>query len=160
MSFKKILSIVFAIIICISSASVFAFAEDDSDGDIMLPPSEDVEVSIIYAPIKSRIIYNQVGPILEGIILKVTYYDGHSEVFKVKKVDNGYKAGDFTVSVFCFFLEAIGQPSNYGTKAPGFYVTKHENGLLYEGVTDFSVLSIPNLIEFFNCLKTIVGIYL
>ena len=160
MSLKKLLSIILAIIICISSASVFAFAEDDSDGDIMLLPSEDVEVSIIYAPVKSRIIFNRIGPFLEGMIIKITYYDGHSEVLKVEKVDNGYKAGDFSISSYFFFLEATGQLSNYGTKTLGFYVTKHENDLLYEGVTDFSVLSIPNLIEFFNCLKTIVKIYL
>lgn len=159
MKIKKFLSIILAVIICMCSTGFLAFAEDDSDGDIMLPPSEDVEVSIIYAPIKSRIIYNQVGPFLEGMILEITYFDGYSEVLKVEKVDNGYRAGDFSVSTFHFFLEALGQPSNYGTKVLSVYVTKHENNLLYEGVTDFSVISIPNITEFFNCLRTLVKIY-
>lgn len=116
MKIKKFLSIVLAVIICFSSASFFAFAQEDSDGDIMLPLSEEVEVSIIYAPIKSRIVYNQSGPFLEGMILKITYYDGHSEVLNVERVGNAYKAGDFSVSSYCFFLDALGQLSNYGTK--------------------------------------------
>lgn len=155
-TFKKILSVILALISCFMLSSI-AFAENDSDGDIMLPPSEEVEVSIIYAPIKSRIIYNQVGPFLEGVILKVTYYDGHSEVLKVEKVDNGYKAGDFSISSYCFFLEATGQLPNYGTKSLSFYVTKHENDLLYGGVTDYTAISIPNITEFLNCIKTIIN---
>lgn len=151
MKIKKFLSIILAVIICMCSTGFLAFAEDDSDGDIMLPSSEDVEVSIIYAPVKSRIIYNQIGPFLEGMILKINYFDGVSEILKVEKVENGYKAGDFSISSYYFFLEATGQLSNYGTKTLSIYVSKHENDLLYGGVTDFTVLSIPNLIEFFYC---------
>lgn len=160
MKIKKFLSIILAIVICITSAGCFAFAENDSDGDIMLPLSEEVEISIIYTPVKSRIIYNQFGPLLEGIILKITYFNGKTEILKVEKVENGYKAGDFSVSAFCFFLEAMGQPANYGTKDVSFYVSKYENDVLYEGVTDFSVISIPNPIEFFYCLKTMVKVSL
>lgn len=157
MSFKKLLSIVLAVIICISSAYVFAFAEDNSDGDIMLPPSEDVEVSIVYMPLKSRIIYNRLAPNLNGMIIKITYFDGRTETLKVKKVENAYKAGDFSIYSHCFFLEAIGQLSNYGTKTPSIYVSKHENELLYGGVTNYTAISIPNITEFFNCIKTIVN---
>ncbi len=153
MSFKKLLSIVLAIIICISSASVFAFAEDNSDGDIMLPPGEDIEVSIVYMPLKSRIIYNKLGPNLNGMIIKITYFDGRTEILKVKKVENAYKAGDFSISSYCFFLEATGQCENYGAKEVSCYVSKYENYVIYEGVMDYSVVSIPNIIELFNCLK-------
>ena len=155
-SFKKILSFILATILTFGICTV-ALAENDSDGDIMLPPSEDVEVSIIYAPIKSRIIYNRIGPFFEGMIIKITYYDGHSEVLKVEKVENGYKAGDFSVSSYCFFLEATGQLSNYGTKTLSVYVSKHENDMFYGGVTNYTAISIPNITEFFNCIKTIVN---
>lgn len=155
MKTKKILSIILAVVICMCSTGFFAFAEDDSDGDIMLPPGEDIEVSIVYMPLKSRIIYNKYGPDLNGMIIKVTYFDGRTEILKVKKVENAYKAGDFSISSYCFFLEATGQRENYGAKEVSFYVSKHENNVIYEGVTNYSVLSIPNITELFNCLKTI-----
>lgn len=157
MKTKKLLSIILAIIISLCSVGFFAFAEDDSDGDIMLPPSEDVKVSIIYVPVKSRIIYNKISPFLEGMVLKITYFDGNSEILKVEKVENGYKAGDFSISSYCFFLEATGQLSNYGAKTLSIYVSKHENNMLYEGVTNYSAISIPNIIEFLNCIKTIIN---
>lgn len=166
MNFKKFLSVILAIIICISTATVFAFAED-SEPNPILPPTEDVEVTILYAPVISRIIYDKAGPFIDGMILKITYYDGSSEIVTVKRYtdfsntqsiyDNAYKAGDFTVSVWpYFFVDAIGYPENYGEKEIGIHVVKRENNLTYEGIANLSVLSIPNPIEFFYCLKNII----
>ncbi len=157
MKIKKLLSIILAVIISLCSVGFFAFAEDDSDGDIMLPPAEEVEVSIVYMPLKSRIIYNKLGPNLDGMIIKITYFNGRTEVLKVKKVENAYKAGDFSVSSYCFFHEATGRRENYGAKDVSYYVSKHENDMLYEGVTNYSAISIPNITEFFNCIKTLVN---
>lgn len=159
-TFKKILSLILAFAVTLGVCT-FAFAENDcDDGDIMLPPTEDIEVSVVYAPVTSRIVYNQKGPFYDGVILKITYCDGTSEILKVKRTENGYyKAGDFNVDGFLFFLEAAGQISNYGIKTPGLHVSKHENGMLYEGSTGFAVISIPNIFEFFNCIRTLIKIY-
>ncbi len=132
-------------------------SENDSDSDIMLPPGEDIEVSIVYMPLKSRIIYNKLGPNLDGMIIKITYFDGRTEILKVKKVENAYKAGNFSISSYCFFLEATGQCENYGAKEVSCYVSKYENNVIYEGVTNYTAISIPNITEFFNCIKTIVN---
>ena len=72
MKFRKFLSVILAIIICISTATVFAFAEDDSEGEMpTLPPTEDIEVAILYAPPTSRVIYDKAGPFIDGMILKI-----------------------------------------------------------------------------------------
>lgn len=159
-SIQKILSLILALAMILGVCN-FAFAENDSDdGDILLPPTEDIEVSVLYAPVTSRIVYNQMGPFYDGVVLKITYCNGSSEILKVKRAENRYyKAGDFNVDSFLFFLEAVGQISNYGIKTSGLYIYKHENGVLYEGGTDFAVISIPNIFEFFNCIKTLIKIY-
>lgn len=167
MNFKKFLSVILAIIIYISTATVFAFAED-SEPNPILPPTEDVEVTILYAPVISRIIYDKSVPYIGGMVLKITYYDGSSEIVTAKNkhsisfdsqsiYDNAYEAGDFTVYVWpYFFVDAIGYPENYGEKEIGIHVVKRKNNLTYEGIANLSVLSIPNPIEFFYCLKNII----
>ena len=56
-----------------------------------------------------------------------------------------------------FFLEALGQPSNYGMIAPQLYISKTVDGVKYEGAMSFKMLSIPNMLELVACIKTIVG---
>lgn len=154
---KRIVSALLALIIALSMCSLAFAADGEGENEIGVSSSEAVEVSAVYVPLKNRIVYNRFLASPNGIVLKVTYRDGRSEILTVKQDGENYRAGDFNVTLSWFFLEALGQPSNYGMITPQLYISKTVDGVKYEGAMSFKMLSIPNMLELVACIKTIVG---
>lgn len=154
---KRIVSALLALIIALSMCSLAFAADGEDENETGVSSSEAVEVSAVYVPLKNRIAYNRFLASPNGIVLKVTYRDGRSEILTVKQDGEDYRAGDFNVTLSWFFLEALGQPSNYGMIAPQLYISKIVDGVKYEGAMSFKMLSIPNMLELVACIKTIVG---
>lgn len=156
--FKKILSLTLALITVLGICSL-AFAQDDEDVDMLLYPIEDIEISILYAPITSRIVYDLADPNPCGMILKVTYYDGKTEIVMVRKYKEWYVAGDYDIFVRGLYNHETGKPENYGIKEAYIFVGKHGYNMTYEGTANFNVLSIPDITEFSICMEKALSKY-
>ena len=123
--FKKILSLTLALIMLLGICSLAFAQDDDEDVDMLLYPSENIEISILYAPITSRIVYNLTDPIPYGMILQVTYQDGKSEIVWVRKCKDWYVAGDYDIFVRGLYNHDTGKIENYGDKEACIFVGKH-----------------------------------
>lgn len=166
MKIKRILSIFLVITLSFGMCTI-AFAEENigipEDGeDFMptLPPSEDVEISVVYRPLKSMVSFANFGPFLAGTVLEVTYADGKTETVILQTNWTGlsdYVAGKYNVYTSYFNTMEIKSP---GINQKTIYITKHENGILYEGLyKDFSYLYIPSLGEWLYLFSSLIRIY-
>ena len=115
MKLKKLLSVVLAIILCFGSMSIVSAQEVENDSDFLdtptLPTVEEVEVSVVYRPLKSLVSFAGFGPVLDGTVLKITYPDGQTEKVTVETNWIGfsdYVAGEFNVNISCFAMIARG----------------------------------------------------
>lgn len=113
--FKKLISLTLTLIISLSAATVFAYAEneDTSVNEKQFP----LTIEFVYAPLKSRIVIGDFGPLFAGTVIKANYADGTSELLTVRKTDDGYMAGDYKVEWNYFWYDYDGtQPTftNYG----------------------------------------------
>lgn len=153
MKIKRILSI-FLILALSFGICTIAFAEENIDipnpdeGDMpTLPPWEEVEVSVVYRPLKSMISFAGFGPMYEGTVLKITYTDGRTEVVILENNWTGlsdYVAGDYYVHIDYFNTMEV---KSLGINKSAIYLLKYENGIEYEGYEYFSYLYIPSLGE-------------
>ncbi len=157
-TFKKLLSFALALIMLLGICSL-AFAQGDEDVNMLINSTEEIEVSIIYSPITSRIVYNKSKPMPYGMILKITYLDGKNEFVMVRKYKDGYVAGEFFVQPFCYFLDETGQAENYGIQEAILSLGKTENNVCYDGEVRFNVISIPNATEFSICMEKALSKY-
>lgn len=162
MKIKRILSI-FLILALSFGMCTIAFAEENTeisedDVDMLLPPCEDVDVSVVYRPITSMVSFANFGPFLDGTVLKVTYADGTSEYITItseQAEDDSlvYVAGDYYVNVNFFNTMEVKSP---GISRKSFYIGKTVNGVQYEGLyRDFTYLYIPSLGEWMFMISNI-----
>lgn len=160
MKIKRILSI-FLILALSFGMCTIAFAEENTeisedDVDMILPPCEDVEVSVVYRPLKSMISFAGFGPMYEGTVLKITYTDGRTEVVILENNWTGlsdYVAGDYYVNVDLFNTMEVKSP---GINRKSIYIGKTVNGVQYEGLCrDFTYLYIPSLGEWMFMISNI-----
>ena len=162
MKIKRILSI-FLILALSFGMCTIAFAEENTeisedDVDMLLPPCEDVDVSVVYRPITSMVSFANFGPFLDGTVLKVTYADGTSEYITItseQAEDDSlvYVAGDYYVNVNFFNTMEVKSP---GISRKNFYIGKTVNGVQYEGLyRDFTYLYIPSLGEWMFMISNI-----
>lgn len=146
---KKITAVLLAMVFCFGT--LFVMPANAAEEEAKL-----TEVSIVYAPLLSRVVYDQIGPELSGMVLRFRYSDGRSETATVRREGNTFKAGDYSVGVFLFYLTAMGQIGNYGYKSTCVTVSDGEN----EVQSDFWIVSVPSPLEFVNCIKNLIKIYL
>lgn len=160
MKIKRILSI-FLILALSFGMCTIAFAEENTeisedDVDMLLPPCEDVDVSVVYRPITSMVSFANFGPFLDGTVLKVTYADGRTEVVILENNWTGlsdYVAGDYYVHIDYFNTMEVKSP---GISRKSFYIGKTVNGVQYEGLyRDFTYLYIPSLGEWMFMISNI-----
>ena len=160
MKIKRIISI-FLILALSFGMCTIAFAEENTeipedDVDMLLPPCEDVEVSVVYRPITSMVSFANFGPFLDGTVLKVTYADGRTEVVILENNWTGlsdYVAGDYYVHIDYFNTMEVKSP---GINRKSFYIGKTVNGVQYEGLyRDFTYLYIPSLGEWMFMISNI-----
>lgn len=154
MKIKKLLSVVLAFAICLCSLTVFASAEENIEEPgynkgfmPTLPPCEEVEVSVVYRPIASWISYADYGPLLDGIVLKITYSDGTDETVTITEKDGDplvYVAGKYNVYTNFFNTAEIRSP---GINMKKIVVDTYENGVDYSGECEIDYLYIPSFAE-------------
>ncbi len=166
MKIKKLLLVVLVFAMCLCSLTVFASAEENieepgyNEGFMpTLPPCEDVEVSVIYRPLKSFVSFAGFGPFLEGSIIKITYSDGTSEKVTLERSDNDfseYVAGDFYVYYGLFDTMEIKTP---GINIKTIVIDGFKNGINYSGNFNLSYFYIPSVAEIFYLLTSLFRIY-
>lgn len=159
--FKKLIAIILALVLALSAATVFAYAEDSADSPEASEP-KSVEVEFLYVPLKSRIVIGKFGPLFHGTVIRVTYPDGTSEKLTVKKTDNGYVAGDFTVDWNYFYTDFDSTQLivlNYGANSGVFGIRKENSEYSYYGEELFNYFIIPSPAEIagivYFCIKII-----
>lgn len=158
-------------VLCLCSLTVVASAEENieepgyNEGFMpTLPPSEDVEVSVVYRPLKSFFVFGVSSPDLKNTVLKITYPDGTSEKVKIEKSDNDfsdYVAGKYYVYIY---TGAFNEPEliNPGVNSKKIIVDYYEpeEGVEYSGMCDeYKYLYIPSAEEFFYIISALIKIY-
>lgn len=166
MKLKKLLSIILVLVLCLCSLTVFASAEENieepgyNEGFMpTLPPSEEVEVDVVFRPLKSFVSFAGFGPFLEGSILKITYSDGTSEKVTLERSDNDfseYVAGDFYVYYGWFDTMKIKTP---GINIKTIVIDGFKNDINYSGNFNLSYFYIPSMAEIFYLLTSLFRIY-
>lgn len=157
MKLKRLLSVVLAFILCFGSFSIIASAEEDSDfvDTPTLPTVEEVEVSVVYRPLKSLVSFAGFGPLLDGTVLKITYPDGKTEIVTVETNWIGfssYVAGDFNVYVSYFDTEEVKTPGIYQKR---IVLNGVKNNVEYEGTVDVYYLHIPSFGEMLYLIESL-----
>lgn len=150
--FKKVITLLLAVVICFA-AFVTAFAETDEEFDFPCGGViEMVQVKILYAPIKSLVVYGDSELELSGIVLKITYPTGEEEILIVEKNGNQYHAGDFSVSVYNFGNTESAESVKYGIfdKQIHLYFDKTHGG--YTGDVNLFYLNIPTISDIYNLI--------
>lgn len=166
MKIKRLLSIVLAMVLCLCSLTVVASAEENieepgyNEGFMpTLPPSEDVEISVVYRPLKSFVSFGSSNLLLEGAVFKITYPDGSSENIKFEKSDNDfskYVAGDYYIYYGLFDTMQIITP---GINQKTIVIDGFKNGINYSGNINLSYLYVPTMTEFYYLLTFLFKIY-
>lgn len=166
MKLKKLLLIILAFVLCFSSLTVIAYAEENADAPSCnegfmptLPPSEDVEVSVVYRPLKSFVSFGNFGPFFGGAVFKITYSDGTSENITLEKSDNDfseYVAGDYYIYYGLFETMEIKTP---GINKKTIVIDGFKNDINYSGNVNLSYLYIPTPIECYYLLTSLFKIY-
>ncbi|MBE6772324.1 MAG: hypothetical protein E7547_09320 [Ruminococcaceae bacterium] len=150
MKIKKLLSIVLALTLCFCSLTAVAYAEENTEDEALmptLPPTEEVDISVVYRPLKSLVSYSDYGPFLDGIVLKITYSDGTSETVAIT-IKGGepleYDAGKFNVYTNLFNTAEVRSP---GINTKKIVIDTYENGVEYSGECEIEYLYIPSFVE-------------
>lgn len=150
MRIKKILAIVMALALCLCSLTAIAYAEENTEDEAFmptLPPTEEVDISVVYRPLKSCVSYADYGPFLDGIVLKVTCSDGTSEMvtITIKGVEPlEYDAGKFNVYTDFFNTAEVRSP---GINTKKIVIDTYEDGVEYSGECEIDYLYIPSFGE-------------
>ncbi len=141
----RAISVILVFVLSFTSAGLLsAFAADDEPEFPCGGVIEEVDVKILYTPLMNRIAIGGYGPILTGTVLKVTYPDGESEILTVEKNDNYYSAGDYSVKIFNVDPVII----DYGIAKENVYINRDiENHVGYSGMTDFTYLNLPSVVD-------------
>lgn len=141
--FLKTFCIILVFVLTFTSAGLLNAAADSEPDYPCGGVIEKVDVKILYAPLKSRVVIGGFGPIITGTVLKVTYSDGKSEILTVKKNGNEYYAGDYSVYMCYFGIEP--DVTDYGIENKILSVDKGiENFVGYSGEAEFKYLSLPS----------------
>lgn len=143
---KKITAFLLAVALCFSVfCALPAYAAEETEAKL-------TGVSVVYAPLTSRIVWGTDSPILSGVVLKLTYDDGSSETATVKLTDEGFKANGYNVrSAIIFAFPAYGVAVNYGLHNNPIVVEDGENRV----EDDFYSFYIMPLDEFLYWIGTI-----
>lgn len=143
----RAISVILVFVLSFTSAGLpSAFAADDEPEFPCGGVIEEVDVKILYAPLMNRIAIGGYGPILTGTVLKVTYPDGESEILTVKQNGNEYCAGDYSVYISYFGFEPV--IIDYGIAKENVYINRDiENHVGYSGMTDFTYLNLPSVVD-------------
>lgn len=154
MKFKKLLSVILAIVLCLCSLTVGASAEEDEGLRY-----EDVEVSVVYRPLKSLFVIGVSSPVLEDTVIKVTYPDGTIEKVRVEKDENDfYFADKYRIYTSTFNDPQLISPGLNNGKIIVRYDS--EDGVRYSGAyTDYTYLYIPSAEELFYAISSLIRIY-
>ena len=166
MKFKKLLSVILAIVLCLCSLTIVASAEENieepgyNEGFMpTLPTCEDIEISVVYRPLKSFVSFANYGPFFEDTIFKITYSDGTSENIMLENSDNDfseYVADDYYIYYGLFETMEIKTP---GINKKTIVVDGLKNGVNYSGNINLSYFYIPSPIECFYLLTSLFKIY-
>lgn len=111
---------------------------------------EEVGVDILLAPLSSKIVIGDCNPIIEDIILKITYPNGEHEIIKVERVGDEYRAGDFSV-----FFSNVDAPDDYGVVKRSIYIDKNNvtwGG--YFGTIDYFYIFLPSFDDILQLLSS------
>lgn len=169
MKIKKLLSIILAMVLCLCSLTVVASAEENieepgyNEGFMpTLPPCEDVEISVVYRPLKSFFVIGVSAPDLEGTVLKITYYDGTSEKVKIEKSDNDFS--DYVAGKYYIYTSLFNEPEliSVGLNSEKIIVDYYdfEEEIEYAGTyTDYKYLYIPSVEDLIYFMSALVRIY-
>lgn len=164
MKLKKLLSVVLAFSLCFGFVSAVGSAEEiENDSDFLdtptLPTVEEVEVSVVYRPLKSLVSFAGFGPVLDGTVLKITYPDGQTEKVTVETNWIGfsdYVAGEFNVNISYFDTMNIKTP---GINKQRILLNGAKDDVEYDGVCSLDYLYIPSLGEIFYLIDSLVRIH-
>lgn len=154
MKIKKLLAIVMVLVLCFCSSTLVASAEEnteviDGNEEFMptLPPCEEVDISVIYRPLKSCVSFADYGPFLDGVVLKITYSDGTNETVTIARKDGDsleYVAGKYNVFTNFFNTTEVRSP---GINTKKFVIDTYEDGVEYSGKCEIDYLYIPSFGE-------------
>ncbi len=164
MRIKKLLSVILAFLLCFGFVSAVGSAEEiENDSDFLdtptLPTVEEVEVSVVYRPLKSLVSFAGFGPLFDGTVLKITYADGKTETVTVQTNWTGlsdYVAGNYNIYTSYFETMEIKSP---GINKKKVILNGMENGIEYEGSCNLSYLYIPSPVECFYLIASLFRIY-
>lgn len=135
--FKKILSVILALISCFVLCSVsFAIEAENSTDSVYL-----VDAKIVRVPLKNRIVFSQSPKSPEDIKIELKYSDGTTITEKVvANEDRYYVNGEL--------LEEAGGTTEviYGITSAGYFMNKGNIFLYYE------YLSLPSISDFIRSL--------
>ncbi len=163
MKIKRLLSVVLALLLCFGSMSIASAQEIENDSDFLdtptLPTVEEVEVSVVYRPLKSLVSFAGFGPLFDGTVLKVTYPDGSSETVTLETNWTGlsdYVAGDFNVYTSYFDTMNVKSP---GINKQRILLNGAKDDVEYEGVCNLDYLYIPSPGEIFYLIDLLIRIH-
>ena len=164
MKLKKLFSVVLTFLLCFSFVSAVGSAEEiENDSDFLdtptLPTVEEVEVSVVYRPLKSLVSFAGFGPLFDGTVLKVTYPDGSSETVTLETNWTGlsdYVAGDFNVYTSYFDTMNVKSP---GINKQRIVLNGVKDDVEYDGVCSLDYLYIPSFGEIFYLIDSLVRIH-
>lgn len=164
MKLKKLLSVVLAFLLCFGFVSAVGSAEEiENDSDFLdtptLPTVEEVEVSVVYRPLKSLVSFAGFGPLFDGTVLKITYPDTTAEIVTFETNWTGlsnYVAGDFNVYISYFDTMNIKTP---GINKQRILLNGAKDDVEYEGVCNLDYLYIPSPGEIFYLIDSLIRIH-
>lgn len=149
--FKKTIALILTVFVLLSAFTP-AFAEDDFPcGGVI----EEVDVKILYSPLKSRIAYGDFGLSFSGMVLKITYPNGESEIVKVKeKCNTDYTAGNFSLSTYHLHKDeqAVG---DYGFVRSYFSLHQELNHGGYSAYPEFIYFNIPTPYDIYSFIYSL-----
>lgn len=154
MKIKKLLAIVMVLALCFCFSTLIVSAEENTevaDGNEgfmpTLPPCEEVDISVVYRPLKSCVSFADYGPFLDGIVLEITYPDGTNETVTIAQKDGDsleYDAGKYNVYTNFFNTTEVRSP---GINTKKFVIDTYEDGVEYSGECEIDYLYIPSFGE-------------
>lgn len=149
--FRKTIAIILTVFILIPAFTP-AFAEDDFPcGGVI----ENVDVKILYSPLRSRIAYGDFGLSFSGMVLKITYPNGEHEIVKVKENSNTYyTAGDFSLNT-CHLHKDEQGIGDYGFVRSYFSLYMELNHGGYSSYPEFIYFNIPTLYDIYNSISSL-----
>ncbi len=145
MKMKKIISLFLAVILCFGSVFALPAYAEETEGATL------TGVEIMYAPLKSRIVYAGFTD-LAGMVLKLEFSDGTHKEEIVCFDGDGYKAGEYDVTFAFFSFPVVGYLPNYGITT----IPLELFGVGDSAATEHTVLSIPSPQEAVELFKNVI----